>query len=108
MIELYLSPSSTVRTAAEAAIPGPIWAETKIHVGKIRDELPPRADVVLQVGKSAPSIVQERMARNLRAAMVCLPETSEYLQGRVIAASNQGKDFIMIDAGIATTKVVLK
>lgn len=107
MIQLYLSASSATRKAAEAAIPGPIWEAMDIRT-VIRSEVPRKADVVLQVGKTAPSILQERMARNLEAAMVCLPEAGSWLTGRVIAASDQGKPFVMVDACLATSKQVIK
>jgi hypothetical protein len=107
LIDLYLTARSPVRKAAEAAIPGPIWAAMTLHT-VLRKDVPPKADLVLQVGKGAPSILQERLARNLEAAFVCLPEAGEYLTGRVTAASDSGTDLVMVDAGLATSKQVIE
>lgn len=107
MVELYLPLKGGIGRDFDKAIPANLWPHIT-RVRATRRELPPLADYVLHAGDGAPQRAQEWMAANLKAMMVHLPEANGWLYAKVAEAIESELPLTLVDAGLATTKLVVK
>ena len=107
MIELYLPLKGGIERAFDKAIPANLWPHvTRSRVTRL--ELPPMADYVIHAGEGAPQRAQEWMAANLKAMMVHLPQANGWLYAKVAEAIGSEIPLTLVDAGLATSKLVVK
>ncbi len=105
MIEFYILKGTATEGGFNKSIPSDLWPHiTRKYV--LRKSIPRQADAVIQVGTGLPSIRHERMARNLGAWLVCLPEAAVWLTARLRDAINHNDDYVMVDATLSTGRVI--